>query len=56
MFPVPTWYWLPATLPEPVTFSNRSFVGPAPAMPQQPGTVVLVVLLVVVVVVGPGHG
>src|SRR5207249_7723632 len=50
MLPVPTWNWLPGTLPDPVTDSNRSFVGPAPGKPQQPATVVVVVLKVVVVV------
>ena len=53
MFPVPTWYWLPETLPVPVTFSKRIFVGP-PSKPQHlapPMVVVVVVETVVVVLV-----
>src|SRR5437870_9688375 len=50
MLPVPTWYWLPGTLPDPVTVSNRSFVGPGVGKPQHPAIVVVVVLVVVVVV------
>src|SRR5207247_415222 len=51
MLPVPTWNWLPGTLPDPVTDSNRSFVGPAPGKPQQPGIVVVVVVVATVVLV-----
>src|SRR5207249_6523456 len=51
MLPVPTWNWLPGTLPEPVTDSKRSLVGPGVGKPQQPAIVVVVVVVATVVVV-----
>ena len=49
MFPVPTWYWLPETLPVPVMFSKRIFVGPPGKL--QHGVVPMVVVVVDTVVV-----